>query len=63
MTHAEQHRLIVELIDYERRMSRDDQEEFDMFVRRDKDDEDLDTLSQRRLLKLHEKYLGKKGIR
>lgn len=61
MTHAEQHALIVELMDYARRMKRNDQEEFEMFVKRDKDDEDLDTLSQKRLIQLHGLYLGMKG--
>ncbi len=61
MTHAEQHELIVELMDHRRTMKRYDQEEFDMFVKRDKDDEDLDTMSQKRLLQLHETYIGRKG--
>jgi hypothetical protein len=60
MTHAEQHKMIVELTDHERRMNRDDQETFAMFVKRDKDDEDLDVLSQKRLLVLFEKYVVKK---
>ena len=57
MTHDEQHRMIVALMDFEHKMSRDDGEIFAMFVKRDKDDEDLDTLSQRRLETLHEKYV------
>ena len=57
MTHAEQHRLIVELIDYSRRMKRLDQQDFEMFVKRDKDDEDLDTVSQKRLLVLYDVYM------
>lgn len=56
MTHAEQHRMIIELMDYRHRMTRDEDEAFDMFVKRNKDDEDLDVVSQRRLLQLHEKY-------
>lgn len=56
MTHAEQHKLIVELMDYSRNMKRYDQEEFEMFVKRDKDDEDLDTMSQKKLLRLYETY-------
>jgi hypothetical protein len=38
-------------------MSRYDQEEFEMYVKRDKDDEDLDGISQRRLVLLHGKYM------
>lgn len=63
MTHAEQHRLILELKDYEWKMKRSDQETFAMMLKRDKDDEDLDQLAQKRLLQLHEQYLGAKGIR
>ena len=62
MTHDEQHAMIVELMDYSSKMKRYDQEEFMMFVKRDKDDEDLDTLSQKRLIQLHELY-ARKGTR
>jgi hypothetical protein len=57
MTHAEQKELIRELLDSSRRMSREEEEEFRMFVKRDKDDEDLDRISQRRLQELYEKYV------
>jgi hypothetical protein len=64
MTHAEQHRMINELRDAMRKMTRDDEEAFDMFVKRDKDDEFLDTLSQRRLEGMYERYIpGKAGAR
>jgi len=63
MTHAEQHKMIVELRDYELKMSRNDQEEFDMFVKRDKDDESLDTLSQKRLLQLYDLYVVSRKAR
>jgi len=58
MTHAEQHALIVDLMYYARKMKRYDQEEFEMFVKRDKDDEDLDTISQKKLVRLYEQYVG-----
>jgi hypothetical protein len=61
MTHAEQHRMINELRDAMRKMIRDDEEAFDMFVKRDKDDEFLDTLSQRRLEQMYERYIIRKG--
>jgi len=61
MTHAEQHRMINELRDAMRKMTRDDEESFDMFVKRDKDDEFLDTLSQRRLEQMYERYIIRKG--
>ena len=57
MTHQEQHSIINELKDYERKMKRNDQEEFLMFVQRDKDDEDLDQRSRSRLMELYEAYV------
>jgi hypothetical protein len=59
MTHVEQHRMILELKDCVRKMKRDDEEMFAMFEKRDKDDEDLDVPSQKRLEGLHAKYIGK----
>jgi hypothetical protein len=38
-------------------MSRYEEEEFQMFMKRDKDDEDLDAQSQRRLQTLYDKYV------
>lgn len=61
MTHAEQHRLIIELMDFERKMGRDDQELFHMFVKRDKDDEDLDLIAGKKLTAMHEKYVVHKS--
>lgn len=61
MTHAEQHKIIVELMDYAHRMKRYDQEEFEMFIKRDKDDEDLDSVSQKRLMQLYDFYVVRKG--
>ena len=57
MTHADQHQMIMELMDYARKMNRPDQEDFDMFVKRDKDDEDLDQISTKRLRQLYEHYV------
>lgn len=57
MTHAEQHKMILELKDFSHKMNRNDIEEFEMFVKRDKDDEDLDTVSQKRLQEFHTMYV------
>ena len=59
MTHAEQHAMIVELREFARKMKRYDQEEFEMFVKRDTDDEDLDTISQKKLVRLYEQFIGR----
>ena len=61
MTHVEQHKMIVELMDFQRRMGRYESEEFDMYVKRDKDDEDLDIPSQQKLAVMYEKYVQRKG--
>lgn len=63
MTSIEQHRLVRELREHESRMSRAEQEMYEMFRKRDYDDEDLDTLSQRKLMELHEKYTKKMNPR
>ena len=60
MTHIEQHKLIEELRDHEPRMSRTDAELFAMFRKRDRDDEDLDALSRKKLLELHERYASRR---
>lgn len=57
MTHLEQHRIILELKDYAQKMKRYDLEEFSMFEKRDKDDEDLDARSQKRLLEFYTLYV------
>jgi hypothetical protein len=57
MTHIEQHKMILELLEYVRKMNRYDQEEFEMYIKRDKDDEDLDNHSRERLKVLYETYV------
>jgi hypothetical protein len=63
MTHVEQHRMILELRDAVHRMTRNDEELFSMFVKRDKDDEDLDVVSQNKLEGFYELYVTRKGKR
>ena len=57
MTRAEQRGMIQELRDHTRRMTRAEEEELAMFLKRDKDDEDLDSLSRDRLIALYRKYV------
>ncbi|MBP1657548.1 MAG: hypothetical protein H6Q31_2149 [Bacteroidetes bacterium] len=57
MTHAEQQRMIRELRDYTHKLTREEEELFAMFVKRNKDDEDLDLIAQRRLTDMHERYV------
>jgi hypothetical protein len=63
MTHVEQHRMILELRDVVHKMTRDEEETFSMFVKRDKDDEDLDVISQKQLEAMYGKYVARKGRR
>jgi hypothetical protein len=63
MTHIEQHKMILELKDYTRKMGRYEQEDFEMMVKRDKDDEDLDDLTRKRLQALYEKFVERRGLR
>ncbi len=56
MTKAEQHKLIEELKDYIPLMKGNDYYDYEMYVRRDQDDEDLDSLSVKRLMELYTVY-------
>ncbi len=49
--------MIQLLMDYSHKMKGKDADDLDMFRKRDKDDEDLDTLSRKRLTELFEKYV------
>ncbi len=60
MTHAEQHRMILELKEFAHRMSGREREEFEMYEKRDRDDEDLDEISRKRLLQMTEQYVRRR---
>jgi hypothetical protein len=60
MTRSEQQKIIQDLRYYARSMSREDLETFEMLSKRDRDDEDLDRLSEKELLELHERYVQRK---
>jgi hypothetical protein len=63
MTHEEQKRMIQELRDYTHKMTRTEEEAFQMYVKRKKDDEDLDNISQRKLAAMHDRYVVNRGKR
>jgi hypothetical protein len=63
MTFVEQHRMIEDLRGYARRMDRTEQADFEMMMKRDKDEEQLDVLTLRKLQHLHDKYVPKKSRR
>jgi hypothetical protein len=60
MTRVEQHKIIDELKDYSHFMKGKDAFDFEMLVKRDKDDEYLDELSQQRLEALLQTYKAMK---
>lgn len=57
MTKSEQHKIIETLRDYTHKMDRYELEAYEMFRKRDRDDEDLDSISLKKLLELYEKYV------
>lgn len=56
MTHREQTKYIDALKKYEKKMEPKEAEIFKMFLKRHRDDEDLDKLSAQKLVELYEKY-------
>lgn len=60
MMHAEQKKKIEALKRITKRMNSEERQAFEMMLKRHKDDEDLDVLTQRRLDQIHEKYLHKR---
>ncbi|HUI31022.1 MAG TPA: hypothetical protein VLX91_12480 [Candidatus Acidoferrales bacterium] len=60
MSSTEQKKMIEALRYKTSKMLPRDKYDFDMFVKRDKDDEELDVLSMSRLRELFEKYSSKK---
>ena len=63
MNRKEQRTLLGELRDVMDKMSREDVDDFRMFLKREKDDEELDLIAQRRLEQLHGKYVVKKSLK
>lgn len=56
MSYREQKKLIAELKPFHTKMERADYDAFSLFVKREKDEEEFDTLSMGRLRELHGKY-------
>lgn len=55
--------LLEELREFESRMTREDQFDFQMLRKREKDSEEFDRLSTRRVGELHKKYVVKKMVK
>jgi hypothetical protein len=55
-SYREQQKLLDTLKKYERKFNRNEYDEYKMFLKRQKDDEDFDSVSMKRLKELHDKY-------
>jgi len=55
-SYREQKKFLEVLKKYERNFTRQEYDEYKMFIKRDKDDDEFDTVSMRRLEELHDKY-------
>lgn len=60
MTYTEQKKIVQELKYYMSRMEKKELYDFEMMLKRIRDDEELDVLSVRRLEELQKKYIVKK---
>jgi hypothetical protein len=56
----EQHKIIAELNDWQSKMSAADRYDFEMYQKRDKDDEELDAIAAARLEAMQKKYVVRK---
>jgi hypothetical protein len=54
--YREQKKFLEILKKYERNFTRLEYDEYKMFIKRDKDDDEFDTVSMKRLKELHDKY-------
>ena len=55
-SYRDQQKLLDTLKKYLRNFTREENEAYKMFLKRQKDDEDFDTVSMKRLKELHDKY-------
>lgn len=56
MSFREQKKLLDELKKHERKFTPQESGEYKMFIKRQKDDEDFDSVSMKRLKELYDKY-------
>ena len=61
MTRVETRKMIQELRDFTAKMTREDSQYFEILLKRDRDDEDLDTASAKRLQQFHATYVMRKS--
>ena len=61
MTRIELHKMVQELRDFASKMNRDDARQFEMLLKRDLDDEDLDSSAVKKLEELYGTYVKRKS--
>lgn len=61
MTRIELHKMVQELRDFASKMKRDDLRQFEMLLKRDRDDEDLDSSAIGKLEQLYGTYAKHKS--
>jgi hypothetical protein len=59
MTSVEQRKMVQQLKQKTGKMDQQERQAFEMMAKRDKDDEELDTLTMTKLRQLHTKYFPK----
>jgi len=55
-SYREQRKYLDVLKKYEKSFTRQEYDEYKMFIKRDKDDDEFDTVTMKRLKELHDKY-------
>jgi hypothetical protein len=61
MKRDQQHKMILSLLEHKNEMNSGDKESFEMMLKRDRDDEDLDSIALQQLYRLCERYVKKKS--
>ena len=56
MSYSEQRKLLDAIKKHERKFTSKELDDYKMFIKRQKDDEDFDSISMRRLKELYDKY-------
>lgn len=55
-SYREQKKYLEMLKKYERNFTRQENDDYKLFIKRDKDDDEFDTVTMKRLKELHDKY-------
>ena len=55
-SYREQKKYLETLKKYEKNFTRQESDEYKLFIKRDKDDDEFDTVSMKRLKEIHDKY-------